>query len=217
MRMEDQNETQIISLKLLVDTKVNKVLFAEAGKEFVDFIFHIMSLPLGTIVKFLNQMSMAGCLGELYKSVESLNNQYFHSDLNKESVLNPKTVVNVPLLSLNEAPSTPNKLYDCCSSCGYVTYVHGTKCPHCRQGMCKELVFAGPTGSANTAASRISGSEGYVKGVVTYMVMDNLEVKPMSTISGITFINKFSVKDMSSLEEKVVQVGLKEVRLILLN
>ncbi|KAL0003021.1 hypothetical protein SO802_016802 [Lithocarpus litseifolius] len=48
---------------------------------------------------------------------------------------------------------------------------------------------------------------GYVKGLVTYMVMDDLEVKPLSSIVSIgTMLNKFNVKDIEALEENV---GLK--------
>ena len=43
------------------------------------------------------------------------------------------------------------------------------------------------------------------------MVMDNLEVKPMSTISSITLLNKFDVKEIGALEEKVVDLGMDEV------
>ncbi|CAN1131036.1 hypothetical protein LINPERPRIM_LOCUS13546 [Linum perenne] len=51
---------------------------------------------------------------------------------------------------------------------------------------------------------------GFVKGVVTYMVMDNLEVKPMSTISSITLLNKFNIQQVGALEEKVVELGMDE-------
>ncbi|KAM0043261.1 hypothetical protein Hdeb2414_s0010g00339181 [Helianthus debilis subsp. tardiflorus] len=49
-----------------------------------------------------------------------------------------------------------------------------------------------------------------IKEVVTYMVMDDLVVKPMSTISSITLINKFGIKDLSQLEEKTVSFGKDE-------
>ena len=49
-----------------------------------------------------------------------------------------------------------------------------------------------------------------MKGVVTYMVMDDLEVKPMSTISVITLISKL-VKEVGALEEKVVDLDMDEV------
>jgi hypothetical protein len=56
-----------------------------------------------------------------------------------------------------------------------------------------------------------SSEGGYVKGLITYMVMDDLEVKPMSTISSITLLTKFNVKDLGSVEEKMVDLGMDEV------
>jgi hypothetical protein len=55
---------------------------------------------------------------------------------------------------------------------------------------------------------------GYVRGVVTYMVMDDLTVEPMSTISSITLLNTFNVKDVSFLQEKMVNVDIKKVGII---
>ena len=49
------------------------------------------------------------------------------------------------------------------------------------------------------------------KGVVTCMVMDDLAVKPMSTISSITLLNALRVKDLESLEEKTVEIDMGEV------
>uniref|UniRef100_A0A7N2MGM7 Uncharacterized protein n=1 Tax=Quercus lobata TaxID=97700 RepID=A0A7N2MGM7_QUELO len=42
------------------------------------------------------------------------------------------------------------------------------------------------------------------------MIMDDPEVKPMSTISSITLLNKFNVKQLGDLEEKVVELGMEE-------
>ncbi|KAM7492086.1 hypothetical protein LguiA_035007 [Lonicera macranthoides] len=93
------------SLKLLIDTKSRKVLFAEADKHFVDFLFNLPCLPVG-------------------------------------------------------------------------------------QGGAEE--------------------GGFVKWVVTYMAMDDLVVKPMSTLSSITLLNKFNIKEVGGLEEKVVNLGMDE-------
>nr|POE85354.1 hypothetical protein CFP56_70359 [Quercus suber] len=62
-----------------------------------------------------------------------------------------------------------------------------------------------------TAERLLSGGGGYVKGVVTYMIVDDLEVKPMSAISSITLPNKLNVKHIGALEEQVVELGLDEV------
>jgi hypothetical protein len=50
-----------------------------------------------------------------------------------------------------------------------------------------------------------------VKGVITYMMMDDLDVKPMSIISAITLLSKFNVRDVGAVEEKVVDLGMDEV------
>lgn len=44
-----------VSLKLLIDKKHKKVLFAEAGKDFVDFLFTLLSLPVSIVIGLLSK------------------------------------------------------------------------------------------------------------------------------------------------------------------
>ncbi|KAL3521031.1 hypothetical protein ACH5RR_019180 [Cinchona calisaya] len=62
-------------------------------------------------------------------------------------------------------------------------------------------------------AEEISSEGGFVKEVVTYMVMDDLEVKPMSTISSIALLNKFNVKALTVLKETDVDLGMNSKEL----
>ncbi|XP_075668004.1 uncharacterized protein LOC142637921 [Castanea sativa] len=219
--MEETN----VSIKLLIDTKSHRVLFAEAGKDFIDFLFHILSLPVGTFIPLLKKQGMVGSLGSVYESIESLSTTYLQPNVNKETLLKPKVQISsggteVPLLLPNvesSSSSTSMKFYRCqrnyfssSSSClDYVTNYNNAICPSCRNVMTREIRFVDPPPSAmNTGSSSSEG--GYVKGVVTYMVMDNLEVKPMSTISSITLLSKFDVKEIGALEEKVVELGMDE-------
>lgn len=48
-------------------------------------------------------------------------------------------------------------------------------------------------------------------GVDTYMVLDDLVGKPMSSISSIALLNQFSVKNVGVLKEKAVTLGMNEV------
>lgn len=50
-----------------------------------------------------------------------------------------------------------------------------------------------------------------MKGVVTYMIMDDLSVQPMSTISSISILNKFNVQDVGRLEEREVTLDITMV------
>ncbi|XP_078173696.1 uncharacterized protein LOC144567430 [Carex rostrata] len=55
-------------------------------------------------------------------------------------------------------------------------------------------------------------SEGkeYVEGEVTYSVMDDLTMVPMSTLSSIALLNKFEIKDLGSIQEITVTIGFEE-------
>ncbi|KAI5013033.1 hypothetical protein ZWY2020_027987 [Hordeum vulgare] len=57
-------------MKLLVGTRLPRprVVFAEASKDAVDFLFSLLSLPAGTAVRLLGKESMAGSVGNLYSS-----------------------------------------------------------------------------------------------------------------------------------------------------
>ncbi|CAL2267081.1 unnamed protein product [Prunus armeniaca] len=203
-----------VSLKLLVDTTRNKVLFAEAGKDFVDFLFTLLSLPAGTIIRLLSKEAMVGSLGKLYESVETLNDEYLQPNLKKDALLKPKEPVaagpNI-LGLLTDVKSDARKMIYMCSNSrnhGYVAEDPKAKCPNCNYSISTATTYvASPTAAVQTT---YSSKEGYVKGLVTYMIMDDLEVKPMSTISGISLLNRFNVKDVGVLEEKVVDLGMNE-------
>ncbi|KAG5533322.1 hypothetical protein RHGRI_027497 [Rhododendron griersonianum] len=203
---------EVITLKLLVDTKNNRLLFAEAGKDFVDFLFILLSLPVSTVVRLLTAKSMVGCLGNLYDSVENLSDTYMQPNQSKEVLLKPKVAVRSTKASLlltdDDAPAPAvNKMYNCgyCSA-RYVTNDPKATCPNCQRTMSTEVTFV----PSKVVSTGLSGEGGYVKGVVTYMVMDDLVVIPMSTISGIALLSKFNVTNVASLEEKVVTFGMDE-------
>jgi hypothetical protein len=79
--------------------------------------------------------------------------------------------------------------------------------------MTMQLTHVPSDGSGDEAAQKaaVVSGKGFVQGVVTYTVMDDLTVTPMSSISSITLLNTFAVKDLASLQEKTVQLGYNEV------
>ncbi|GFQ05220.1 hypothetical protein PHJA_002666100 [Phtheirospermum japonicum] len=202
-------------MKLLVDTNGKRVLFAEATKECVDFLFHILSLPVATLIRLLGKNGMVGSLANLYLSIEDLNDSYIQPNQTKDTFLKPTFLKpvgppcgsSVPLLLLDDV-STDRKFYKCGSCANYVSSEQNAICPRCNKYMTAVMEYVAPP--PRKAASAASGDGGFVKGVVTYMVMDDLVVTPMSTISSITLLNKFNVKEVGALEEKVVNMGMTE-------
>ncbi|KAF3337466.1 hypothetical protein FCM35_KLT18053 [Carex littledalei] len=206
-----ENADNKLTLKLLIDKRSNKVLFGEASKDVVDFIFSLLALPLGAITNLLRKDAMVGSIGKVYHSLSKLNETYI---LSKEKV---SSLVNPPLASTSNPqtnfllpPSTNQdtknrRIYLCLNpnywNCGYVSEVPGVSCPSRHGLMNTEAKIVNPVGS---------DGKGYVKGVVTYSLMDDLTVVPMSTISSIALLNKFQIKDLGSLEEKTVDIGFEE-------
>jgi hypothetical protein len=220
--------TTTLSMKLLVDTKGHRVLFAEAGKDVVDFLFSLLALPIGTAVKLLGEESMVGSAGDLYGSVDRLDDTYVQPGAAKDALLHPVmapspvAASNTALLGLaapTPTPPAPAKRFYRCSAGSYtscrdhVTDSYGTRCPQCSYPMVTECKLASPPAVSVTAAKADTAvvAQGFVRGVVTYTVMDSLAVSPMSAISSITLLNTFAVTDLSALQEKTVQIGYKEV------
>ncbi|KAG2691932.1 hypothetical protein I3760_08G029100 [Carya illinoinensis] len=128
-----------ISLKLVIDNKRNRVLLAEAGKDFVDFLLEAFTLPVVTVARFLKNEDSAGSLQSLYNSIENLSNSFIRQTEQRFGVKDPN--------------------------------------------------------------------------YVTYMVMDDLEIKPMSVDPFITLLNDHNIKELGAIEKKVIDVSMDEAAL----
>ncbi|XP_038679807.1 uncharacterized protein LOC119980967 [Tripterygium wilfordii] len=206
-----------LSMKLLIDPKGRRVLFAEAGKDVVDFLFSILSLPLGAIGTLQNPKALGHSIGNLYQSIEDLRDLHMIPNKNIDSLVERvrftyPTSTNSPpvLLFTDKSPPTKKSYYKCAAnsgyrSCGtYVTLDPKYRCPCCSMTMSSPLTLVGSSSSCS-----IEG--GFVKGGVTYVITDDLLVKPMSTVSSITLISSLNLKDVGSLEEKTVSLTSDKV------
>ncbi|KAK4719436.1 hypothetical protein R3W88_017774 [Solanum pinnatisectum] len=196
-----------LSMKLLIDTKAGKVLFAEADKDCVDFLFHILSLPIGTVISLLKEKGMSGSLPNLYESVENLKDTYIQPNQCKDILLKPKSSVGispVPFLLLDGDVTTREKTFNCSSNTSSHFSVYDD--PTASFSLSRKLGNTAP----RVAGGGVETKGGFVKDAVTYMVADDLVVKPMSTISCIALLNNFNVRDVGVLEEEVVSFGVEE-------
>ncbi|CAL4991792.1 unnamed protein product [Urochloa decumbens] len=208
-----------LTMKLLVDSSPwrPRVVFAEAGKDTVDFLFSLLAMPTGTAVNLLGRESLAGSMGNLYGSAENLDGAYVHPGAaNKQdailcAALQPPAATGPRswLFRLPEpTPAAPKKFFNCgyyyCSGRNYVTEVSGTRCPNCHNQMVTE---AKPIGPSSQEAER----KGFVQGgTVTYTVTDDLVITPMSNVSSMALLSAYAVRCVGALQERTVQIGYKE-------
>lgn len=96
--MEENTKEVEISLKVVIDREEKKVVFAEAGSDFVDILFSFLTLPMGTIVRLLanrsdppHQPVNIGSFNSLYGSVANLDAKYFATTECKDMLLNTRS------------------------------------------------------------------------------------------------------------------------------
>ncbi|KAJ0101351.1 hypothetical protein Patl1_06272 [Pistacia atlantica] len=99
-----------LTLKLMIDKGAKKVLFAEAGKDFVDVLFNLLSLKLGTVIKLLRDANMVGCIGNLYPSLENLNKDYLQPNQNKLELLKTQEKTSALLVPGDDLLVTPGSM-----------------------------------------------------------------------------------------------------------
>ncbi|KAG8368392.1 hypothetical protein BUALT_Bualt15G0040700 [Buddleja alternifolia] len=111
------------TLKVVMNKKKNKVLYAEVDSSFADVLLSFMTLPLGTIVRllakhFAHQSPTIGSLNTLYQGLANLESSHFCTDTGKQILLNARNSL-APLckkLKLNLDDSEPTKYFTCRSS-----------------------------------------------------------------------------------------------------
>ncbi|XP_038678963.1 uncharacterized protein LOC119980362 [Tripterygium wilfordii] len=223
------DDDPFLSLKLLMDHKSRMVLFAEASKDVVDFLFSILSLPLGAVASYQNPRQMAWSIGNLYRSMEDLRDLHMIPNKNIDFLVNGVVVTyptdttsseSPPMLLSTAEQSSPTKksYYKCAANSGYsncrsyVTLDPKSICPYCSTTMSSPLTLVSPT---NEGSSSSSFEGGFVKGGVSYMIMDDLVVKPMSTISSIALFDRLNLKEVDALEEKTVNLTIDKVEKLL--
>jgi hypothetical protein len=225
--MSTTTATPTLSMKLLIDRRTQRVLFAEASKDVVDFLFSLLTLPVATAVKLVGKDALVGCVCNLYASVEKFDSVYLQAGVAKEALLCPTVVLpaantNSSLLRLPEPLVVePKKLYGCSgntyNTCRrYITDENGKICPQCGCSMTSAMKYLplarGSCGGSGQVAAPMSAAGGFVQGiVVTSTVLDDLTVTPVSSISSVSLLSTFSVRDIYDLQETTVQLGYNEV------
>lgn len=196
-----------INIKLHISTDTDRVIYAETGEDFVDLVFSFLTFPLGSVIKLLENHSFLGCIDNLYESIQVLSNSdfgYLKSDNCKNMLLDPKLPpyygCRHQFLSISEVPA--GIIRTCaCNKCEF---------PKGSSNRCIHGMYFGTYSEINPKRKNYFGNgKGYAKEMVKYMVTDEMQVTPLSPISGCHIIKKLMVP-ISSLEEAEAGVGEAE-------
>jgi len=222
-----------MTIKLMVNKRSRKILYAEAGKDFVDLLFSFLVLPTGAIAKQAlvskvtkkeEDQTKVPCITNLYKSVESLSALLMKAD--KAVLLNPKVVSttytnDILCIQSPPPPAAPPGYYVCnnASSTYYINsgFYSTASTTH---------NLSTQSGSSTCSCGSLVNREvklvekapvpvlpkGYVKKTANFVITDDLSVIPVnSTATIVQLWNKLDVKEPTELEERNVTVGQNEV------
>jgi len=190
-------DSKRINLKLYLSAESDKVVYAEAGEDLVDLLLSFLTFPLGSVVRLLEKRSSLGCTDNLYDSVELLSSDFGYmkseecTNMLLAPMLPPHFGCHHQLLSIVEVSAQKIRTCECI----------GERCVHGRGY--DEM-------NPKKQNSNLGSGEGYARGMVKFMVTDELEVTPLSPISGFHIINKLMVP-IGSLEEADASLGEAEV------
>ncbi|WJX43038.1 hypothetical protein P8452_30196 [Trifolium repens] len=186
-----------MDIKVVQSKSQKKIVITEGNGDFVDFIFSILMMPLGAIVKLLGPNSFAGCVGNLYKSVENLE---------PTSVL-----LNPGIVRLFDFPNQPLKI-------SYVEPLRTTYYYEKKEGrgvIYKSLVSIfcprSPLYLLNPRPVIWSKQDdvGFVTRPTLYAVGDDLKVKPLSADFRLSNLKGLSLA-FDDLKVKVISIGEAE-------
>jgi len=199
-----------INLKLVIRKSDDKILFAQGEQDFADFLLSFLTFPLGGVARILGGNCSMGCIDALYKSIVDLDeDKYLTSIEAKNRLVDPHFPHQLKLLH-QILPIQKSVKY----SCYYQGESFAESLAHNQFFISDEYISDEKKRRdmclVDNAKSRGASQfhKGYVKGLRTYAVTDNLVFTPASPISALYLVET----PLNDLKEKLVTIGIREVR-----
>ncbi|TYH32497.1 hypothetical protein ES288_A01G257000v1, partial [Gossypium darwinii] len=196
---------------LLIDQESNKVIVAEAGSDIVDIFRSLLKFPLGNIARLIGKhqcLQRAGCLNNLYNSVESLSLTSFRTDACKSMLLNPRSIYEDEYskkLKLYMDVSEPTgyflcRTYLCIKTGRWFSHYKTSRCS------CGELMDNPTDLKVGTVANKDES-----EGESMFFITDDLTV--MHGLPGdlMNILLNLGINNVCQIEEKVVDISSNEM------
>jgi hypothetical protein len=221
---EQQNEAEdrleeILKIRVLQMKNNSTLLYAEVGDDFVDSLFGLLSIPLGSIMKSFGQCSSKGCLYNLYSSIDANAKEHVRSEC-QSFLLAPKLppffgCCASKILQVDEV--APRELdiaacFTCLKNRGFSDFhehCHGrttwnatyrTYDPNCYSVKSIKLREVNP----KVPNGGILKGEAYVKvGHTKFVVTDDLRVVPHSLSSTLQIVSEAKIQTEKLVEKEI--------------
>ncbi|KAG8368389.1 hypothetical protein BUALT_Bualt15G0040400 [Buddleja alternifolia] len=155
--------SQKIIVNAMIRKSTNKVLLVQADADFINFLFSLLVIPLGTVVHLSGVNTCIGSVDNLYSSITNLEcGKYLKTEDLKSILLKPQ--LPPEYLSKNHIFSHT-----------------------------EDITLVMPYSVSKVSFVDDNGILGYVKGPATFMVTDDLVITPFSAFSSLSLIKKLKI------------------------
>ncbi|KAL3635473.1 hypothetical protein CASFOL_020020 [Castilleja foliolosa] len=189
-----------IVLKVVVQKSTNKLLFAQAEENFIDFLFSLLTIPLGGAEFLMDGSTSFTNIDNLYRSVANLiDAKYFKS--------NAKIRLTKPKLAQGYRPIPRYRIFPLEEEKTRKVYFYEGE-----RSKGDSMSFSSRSGGSFIEVlflNSLKEQGSYVKGPGTYMVRDDLSVTPLCMTSYLSNLNALKIP-FSDVTEMEVEIGLQE-------
>ncbi|XP_074350246.1 uncharacterized protein LOC141689758 [Apium graveolens] len=191
---------QKMTVKVLVQKSSSKILLAQCSEDFINFLFNLLTLPLGNVISMLeSDNSPALCAKNIHQSVSNLNvGEYIESQKMEDILLFPQlSMFNLFLKQQFHFKENSIHKFYCSSKVAYGKFFFYQLTTKYAGSHC-ELNLVSPV-----------DEWGILRRPTKFMVTDDLVVTPLSSMSYVKYIQSSNVSP-SDIEEQVIHIGRKE-------
>ncbi|KAK6157281.1 hypothetical protein DH2020_011529 [Rehmannia glutinosa] len=194
---EATNDSKKMTLKVMVQKSTNKLMFAQAEEDFVDFLFSFLTIPLGGVECLLGSSTSLKSVDNLYTSLANINgDKYLKTKDTKTKLLNPKPP---------HGYISPNQILPLTEESTPLLY-YREPFSSIKEYLQRSNQYSGtPVSSLKTP----KGEGNYVDGSRMYMVTDDLTVTPLCMTSSLSILNGLEIP-LSDVKELEIHIGLEE-------
>lgn len=204
-------EKQIWKLKLLVDDEKKEIVLVEATKDFIDFLFGYVHLPMGHIVRLLGKktdnLTPLGCMKNLYQSVLNMPEANFSTEYKRQLLLYPRYLKDRQCQSLKVDDTRYLKFFVCPDSASKEPEHESCAKFYCsfpsRVCTCGKLLSKG----IPVPRSKKPGQELFHTQRTSFLLTDNMVVQFASLIDTIKLLKKLGYSNFDKLHQRTVDIS----------
>ncbi|KAL3830424.1 hypothetical protein ACJIZ3_019226 [Penstemon smallii] len=204
MKKGTTSSSKKMKVNAMVQKSNNKLLFVQAKEEFVEFLFSLLTIPLGQVESLLGGDTSLGEIDNFYRSIVNLDGDRYLTLGAKGMLIKPK----LPPKYLSKYQIFPISEQKAPDLYYYIRYYKGIEhlSPYKSEdeGTLVSWVYS----------KNLQGEVSFVKGPGMFMVTDDLTVTPLCMVSTLSTLKERKIT-LSDVEELELDIGLEECLSIL--